>query len=154
MHGSASAARKTRAPWFLALVVSLFAALGVLAFAAARADAVPLAGSPNPLPGSSYSRSPAQWAHVFTWGRLFSDYRKWLEKQGQPGRQLFNDQAARLQLKSRARRSRVVCSSNWRAADSSFSRPMMGTRCTGRLLGRLPGDLRGVKSEGKSGINT
>ena len=54
MHGSASAARKTRAPWFLALVVSLFAALGVLAFAAARADAVPLAGSPNPLPGSSF----------------------------------------------------------------------------------------------------
>ena len=53
MHGSVPVARSTRAPWLLVLIISLFAALGALAFAAARADAVPLAGSPNPLPGSS-----------------------------------------------------------------------------------------------------
>src|SRR5215218_6189719 len=38
----------------LVLVVALMAALGALALVAARADAVPLAGSANPLPGSMF----------------------------------------------------------------------------------------------------
>jgi len=53
MHGSVPAARMMRAR-SLVLAISLLAALGALAFVAARADAVPLAGSPNPLPGSTF----------------------------------------------------------------------------------------------------
>jgi uncharacterized repeat protein (TIGR01451 family) len=62
MYGSVPAARRMRAPWLLVLFISLFAALGALAFAAARADAVPLAGSPNPLPGSSFEGGDADQA--------------------------------------------------------------------------------------------
>src|SRR5687768_6717356 len=49
----------TRSARARSLTLALFAALGILSCFVARAEAVPLTGSPNPLPGSSFEGGDA-----------------------------------------------------------------------------------------------